>query len=61
MSIHRIFDRLALAASLALALFVAVFSQAALAQSAPTFRDIHVDVQPLRANAGDPTATWVQE
>jgi hypothetical protein len=61
MSIHRIFDRLAPAASLALALFVAVFSQAALAQSAPTFRDIHVDVQPLRANAGDPTATWVQE
>ena len=61
MSIHRIFDRLSLAASLALALFVAAFSQAALAQSAPTFRDVHVDVQPLRANAGDPTATWVQE
>jgi hypothetical protein len=61
MSIHRIFDRLALAASLALALFVVAFGQGALAQSAPTFRDIHVDVQPLRANAGDPTATWVQE
>ena len=61
MSIHRIFDRLALAASVALALIVAAFSQAALAQSAPTFRDVHVDVQPLRANAGDPTATWVQE
>ncbi len=61
MSIHRIFDRVALAASLALALSVAAFSQGALAQSAATFRDVHVDVQPLRANAGDPTATWVQE
>src|SRR5271163_2232193 len=61
MSTSRIFNRLALAASLALALSVAAFSQGALAQSAPTFRDIHVDVQPLRANAGDPTATWVQE
>jgi len=61
MSTSRIFDRLVLAASLALALFVSAFAQGALAQSAPTFRDIHVDVQPLRANAGDPTATWVQE
>jgi hypothetical protein len=61
MSIRRILDRAALAASLALALSVAAFSQGALAQSAPTFRDIHVDVQPLRANAGDPPATWVQE
>jgi len=61
MSINLIFDRLALAASLALALAVAACSQGALAESAPTFRDIHVDVQPLRANAGDPTATWVQE
>ena len=61
MSISRIFNRLALAASLALALFVTAFGQVALAQSAATFRDIHVDVQPLRANAGDPTATWVQE
>ena len=61
MSIHRNFNRAALAASLALALSVAAFSQGALAQSAPTFRDVHVDVQPLRANAGDPTATWVQE
>ena len=22
---------------------------------------VHVDVEPLRANAGDPTATWVAE
>jgi hypothetical protein len=61
MSTSRIFNRLALAASLALALLVSAFGQGALAQSAPTFRDIHVDVQPLRANAGDPTAAWVQE
>lgn len=61
MSTSRIFNRFALAASLALALFAGAFGQGALAQSAPTFRDVHVDVQPLRANAGDPTATWVQE
>jgi hypothetical protein len=61
MSIHRIFNRLALAASLALALSVSALSRAALADSMPTFRDVRVDVQPLRANAGDPTATWVQE
>ena len=61
MSIFRMLDRAALAASLALAVSVAAMSQGALAQSAPTFRDIRVDVQPLRANAGDPTATWVQE
>jgi hypothetical protein len=61
MSIYRIYNRLALATSLALALLVSAFNQGALAQSALTFRDIHVDVQPLRANAGDPTATWVQE
>jgi hypothetical protein len=61
MSICRIIERAAPAASLALALFVAASGGPALAQSSPTFRDIRVDVQPLRANAGDPTATWVQE
>jgi hypothetical protein len=61
MSTHRIFDRSALAASLALALALGAFSQGAVAESALTFRDIRVDVQPLRANAGDPTATWVQQ
>src|SRR5208337_4439639 len=34
---------------------------AALAQSAVRFRSIKVDVSPLRANAGDPTAAWVEE
>ena len=61
MTISRIFYRAAAVALLTFALSVSAFSQGALAQSAPTFRDIHVDVQPLRANAGDPTATWVQE
>jgi hypothetical protein len=35
--------------------------QSALAQSGLPIRDIQVDVAPLRANAGDPTATWVQQ
>jgi hypothetical protein len=61
MSIRRRIDRRALAASLALALSGGALTPGALAQSAQTFRDIHVDVQPLRANAGDPTATWVQQ
>ncbi len=33
----------------------------ALAQPAVRFRNIEVDVGPLRANAGDPTAAWVAE
>jgi hypothetical protein len=35
--------------------------QSALAQSAPPIRNIQVDVAPLRANAGEPTASWVQQ
>jgi hypothetical protein len=34
--------------------------QGALAQGGVRFRDIQVDVSPLRASAGDPTANWVQ-
>jgi hypothetical protein len=60
MSISRIFDRAAALVLLAI-VSIAALSEAALAQSAPTFRDVRVDVQPLRAHAGDPTATWVQE
>ncbi len=60
MSISRFFNRAA-ALALSAILSIAALSGAALAQSTPTFRDIRVDVQPLRANAGDPTATWVQE
>jgi hypothetical protein len=34
---------------------------AALAQPSIRFRSIQVDVGPLRANMGDPTAAWLQE
>jgi hypothetical protein len=60
MSTHRILCRVAMVAFWALALVAATASESALAQSASTFRDIRVDVQPLRANAGDPTAAWVE-
>ncbi|HXE24987.1 MAG TPA: hypothetical protein VN637_08880 [Roseiarcus sp.] len=45
----------------ALALCGAPSGQDALAGSAPAFSAIRVDVAPLRANAGDPTATWVAQ
>ena len=61
MSVSRILDRAALVVLSGLALCAAALSQGALAGSAPTFRNIRVDVQPLRANAGDPTATWVEQ
>jgi hypothetical protein len=32
-----------------------------LAQQQLAVRDVRVDVSPLRANAGDPTATWVEQ
>jgi hypothetical protein len=44
----------------AFAMVTAIASQSALAESALTFRDVRVDVSPLRANAGDPTAAWVE-
>jgi hypothetical protein len=47
----------------ALASFVlpsALAVQGALAQAGVRFRDVQVDVSPLRASAGDPTADWVQ-
>ncbi len=49
------------AAPAAFALFAAFTAQTALAQSGPRFSTIRVDVSSLRANAGDPTATWVQQ
>jgi hypothetical protein len=45
----------------AFAIVTAVAAQSALAQSGLTFRDVRVDVSPLRANAGDPTAAWVEQ
>jgi hypothetical protein len=45
----------------AIALLAAVACQNALAQSGLPIRNIQVDVAPLRANAGEPTASWVQQ
>jgi hypothetical protein len=61
MFIARILARPVLAALSALVICVGALGQSAVAGSAPTFRNIRVDVQPLRANAGDPTATWVEQ
>jgi hypothetical protein len=52
--------RAALAALGALALPPVVAVRSALAQPKVRFRDVVVDVAPLRANVGDPTAAWVQ-
>ena len=57
----RLWDRrAAIAACGAFALLAAAGSKAARAQSGRPVRNIRVDVAPLRANAGDPTAAWVE-
>ena len=48
------------AASCASALAAALAGGNSRAQSALSFRSIRVDVSPVRAHAGDPTAAWVQ-
>jgi len=53
--------RAALAACGAFAFVAVGAGKAALAQSGRPVRTIRVDVAPLRANAGDPTAAWVAE
>jgi hypothetical protein len=53
--------RVAIAAWAAFALLASVDCQNALAQSGLPIRNIRVDVAPLRANVGDPTASWVQQ
>jgi hypothetical protein len=53
--------RVAIAACSAFALLAAAACQNALAQSGVPIRNLRVDVAPLRANAGDPTASWVQQ
>ena len=53
--------RVAIVACSAFALLAAVACQNALAQSGHPIRNIQVDVAPLRANGGDPTASWVQQ
>jgi hypothetical protein len=40
---------------------LAVAGHVALAQSGQAVRNVRVDVAPLRANAGEPTATWVEQ
>ena len=45
----------------AVLLLAAAVWQEAVAESGSPIRNIHVDVAPLRANAGDPTASWVQQ
>lgn len=53
--------RAALAAFGAFAVSSGVALQRAFAQPGLRFRDIQVDVSPLRARVGDPTAAWVQQ
>jgi hypothetical protein len=56
------FDRRAVVAAFgAFALVTAMAGPAALAQSGLAVRNIRVDVSPLRANAGAPTAAWVEQ
>ena len=61
MSSHGLTRRGALAALGAFAVPFAIAVRSASAQAGVRFRDIRVDVSPLRASAGDPTAAWVQD
>jgi hypothetical protein len=61
MSTSRPARRVAFAAVAAMILAAAAASPGALARARVSPPGIHVDVEPLRANAGDPTATWVAE
>jgi hypothetical protein len=45
----------------AFALLSAAAGRSAFAQPVARFRDVRVDVSPLRASAGDPTADWVEQ
>jgi hypothetical protein len=53
--------RAAFAAFGAIALAPGLALRRAFAQGGVRFREVRVDVSPLRANVGDPTAAWVQE
>ncbi len=53
--------RTVVAACSALGLFAAVACQDAVAQSDLLIRNIRIDVAPLRASVGEPTASWVQQ
>ena len=60
MSIHGYSRRVVVVGCGALGLLAGA-GQNAPAQPSRMFRAIRVDVSPLRASAGDPTAAWVQE
>ena len=55
------FARRAVVAACGAFVVLTVAGQNALAQRGLAVRDIRVDVSPLRATAGDPTATWVEQ
>jgi hypothetical protein len=61
MSRSKLTRRVAVAALGAMTVLAAAASPGALARSKLSPPGIHVDVEPLHANAGDPTATWVAE
>src|ERR1700722_20348003 len=61
MSIAEWDRRAAIASCGVIAIATAMGNVAARAQSGLPVRNIRVDVAPLRANAGDPTATWVEQ
>jgi hypothetical protein len=61
MSAPRRDRRAAIVACGSLALLAMMPGEAALAQSRSAVGAIRVDVAPLRAAAGDPTATWVEQ
>ncbi len=61
MSTHGFARRAVVAACGAFALVLTVAVQNALAQRDLAVRDVRVDVSPLRASAGDPTAAWVEQ
>jgi hypothetical protein len=54
-------SRVAIAIGGAFAFLAPVAWQTAVAQSRFPIRNVQVDVAPLRANIGDPTASWVKQ
>ena len=61
MSTARLTRRVALTAAGAMIVAAAVASPGAIARARISPAGIHVDVGPLRENAGEPTASWVAE
>jgi|SRR5580658_7101709 hypothetical protein len=61
MSASKLTRRVAFAALGAMIVAGPAASHSAHRRAAVTPSGVHVDVEPLRANAGDPTATWVAQ